>query len=158
MNTSVPSRGISLPSSPRPRPRPPPLVYARDKVKGARQVFGGGCERGGRRGGGRKKFSSYPLGENAVPETRCSVRDRIEPWNEILTPETAAPGHWFIPIIWSFDQPAPPPPPSNLWFFDRFFDFFFFFFYWNLTFFFFSCNRGKKMFFLEYPPFVKFIN
>lgn len=128
------SRGISLPFSLSLLSSPPLLhVYAtgvRDKVKGVSVWRGRGREEGVWTG--KKKFSSYPLGENAVPKlvarfvTESSRETRSSPGN-------CRPGTGLSQLL-AFDQLSPSlvlHHLSNLWFWIDFFDFFFrpFFFY-----------------------------
>lgn len=122
------SRGISLPLSLSLLSSPPLLhVYAtgvRDKVKGVSVWRGGGG--GGGVWTGKKKFSSYPLGENAVPKlvarfvTESSRETRSSPGN-------CRPGTGLSQLL-AFDQLSPSlvlHHLSNLWFWIDFFDFFF---------------------------------
>lgn len=122
------SRGISLPFSLSLLSSPPLLhVYAtgvRDKVKGVSVWRGRGREEGVWTG--KKKFSSYPLDENAVPKlvarfvTESSRETRSSPGN-------CRPGTGLSQLL-AFDQLSPSlvlHHLSNLWFWIDFFDFFF---------------------------------
>lgn len=82
MNTSLHREDTSvLPLATAGRvPVPPSTLVERingrvDGVGGSR----GAVESVSCRAGRKKKFSSYPFGENAVPKLLARVRDRIEP-------------------------------------------------------------------------------